>query len=106
MALLNDLKKIAQDMKIDGSVEFLVGQPRDTILQIFSKSKVGLHTMKEEHFGIAIVEMMSAGLVTIAHASGGPQHDIIGNSEEQIGYLSQTTEDFAQNIVTAIKHFD
>ena len=25
MALLNDLKKMAQDMKIDGSVEFVVG---------------------------------------------------------------------------------
>jgi alpha-1,2-mannosyltransferase len=28
--------------------------------------------MKQEHFGISVVEMMAAGLVTIAHASAGP----------------------------------
>lgn len=55
---------------------------------------MGLHTMKDEHFGISIVEMMSAGLVTIAHASGGPLHDIIGKSEEQVGYLCSNTEEF------------
>ena len=52
--------------------------------------------MKEEHFGIAIVEMMSAGLVTIAHASGGPLYDIIGCSEDPIGFLCGTTEEFAE----------
>ena len=43
--------------------------------------------MKDEHFGIVIVELMSAGLVTIAHASGGPLQDIIGKSDDQIGFL-------------------
>mmetsp|Transcript_23379 Transcript_23379/g.29016 ORF Transcript_23379/g.29016 Transcript_23379/m.29016 type:complete len:92 (-) Transcript_23379:48-323(-) len=62
--------------------------------------------MKEEHFGIAIVEMMSAGLVTIAHTSGGPLHDIIGCSEDPIGYLCSTTEEFAQTLVKAIKNFE
>lgn len=33
--------------------------------------------MEAEHFGIAIVEMMSAGLITIAHNSAGPQMDTI-----------------------------
>ncbi len=74
----------------------MVNKPRDEILKIFTSAKVGLHTMKEEHFGIAIVEMMSAGLVTIAHASGGPLHDIIGCSQEPIGYLCNSTEDFAE----------
>ena len=50
-------------------------------MDLFARAKVGLHTMKEEHFGISIVEMMTAGLITIAHASGGPRHDIIGATE-------------------------
>lgn len=50
-------------------------------------SKVGLHTMKEEHFGISIVEMMAAGMLTIAHKSGGPLKDILGSTEEMVGYL-------------------
>jgi alpha-1,2-mannosyltransferase len=30
---------------------------------------LGIHTMWNEHFGIGIVEMMAAGLLTIAHRS-------------------------------------
>ena len=89
--LLNNLKMMAVDMKIDDSVKFLDNRPRKEIIDIFARAKIGLHTMKEEHFGIAIVEMMSAGLVTIAHASGGPLHDIIGSSQEPIGYLCDST---------------
>lgn len=37
----------------------------------------GIHTMWNEHFGIGVVEMMAAGLATIAHDSGGPQADIV-----------------------------
>lgn len=33
--------------------------------------------MKSEHFGIAIVEMMAAGLLVLAHNSAGPKTDII-----------------------------
>lgn len=33
--------------------------------------------MVDEHFGISIVEYMAAGLVPIAHNSGGPRADIV-----------------------------
>lgn len=33
--------------------------------------------MEYEHFGITVVEMMAAGLLTIAHESAGPKEDII-----------------------------
>ena len=33
--------------------------------------------MWNEHFGISVVEYMAAGLVTIAHDSGGPRMDIV-----------------------------
>jgi alpha-1,2-mannosyltransferase len=68
------------DFEVDSSVEFMINKPRDEILKLFAKSKVAIHTMKEEHFGISIVEMMSAGLITIAHDSAGPKMDIIGDS--------------------------
>jgi alpha-1,2-mannosyltransferase len=51
-------------------------------MNLFSRSKVAVHTMKEEHFGISIVEMMSAGLIVIAHDSAGPKMDIIGAAKE------------------------
>ena len=42
-----------------------------------AESLIGLHTMWNEHFGISVVEMMSNGLITIGHNSGGPKSDII-----------------------------
>lgn len=57
--------------------------------------------MTNEHFGIGIVEMMAAGIVVIAHASGGPKLDIIDNGKS--GYLASDIEEYAQlmaNVVT------
>ena len=97
---------MAIDMNLKDSVQFMVDRPRSELIEYFSRAKVGLHTMKEEHFGIVIVELMSAGLVTIAHASGGPLHDIIGKSDEQIGYLCSSTSEFADQVVHAMNNFD
>ena len=56
----------------------LVHQP----INYLSRANVGIHTMWNEHFGIGVVEMMAAGLVTVAHNSGGPKSDII----ETVGF--------------------
>lgn len=66
----------------------MINQPRNEILNLFRKTKVAIHTMKEEHFGISIVEMMSAGIIVVAHASAGPKMDIIGARFDVIGYLA------------------
>ena len=73
---------------------------------MFAQSKVAIHTMKEEHFGISIVEMMAAGLVTIAHASGGPQHDIIGCMEDPVGFVAKNEEEYIKHAVRAMSEFD
>lgn len=72
MAIVASLKDMVQKLKMQDSVDFKLNVSRDELNQIFKLSKVGIHTMKQEHFGISIVEMMSAGLITIAHASAGP----------------------------------
>ncbi len=46
--------------------------------------------MQNEQFGIAIVELMSSGIVVIAHNSAGPKFDIIGPSPKIVGYLANT----------------
>lgn len=56
--------------------------------------------MWNEHFGIGIVEMMSAGLLTIAHNSGGPQTDIITPGET--GFLATTADEYAEAMYTAL----
>lgn len=55
--------------------------------------------MIDEHFGIGVVEMMAAGLITIAHRSGGPLLDIIETSESsRLGFLAVTAEDYAHTV--------
>jgi len=71
--LLAGLKTQVKELNIEDSVTFLENKPRAEIMDLFKQSKVAIHTMKEEHFGISIVEMMAAGLITIAHASAGPK---------------------------------
>lgn len=74
---VRDLQKRAAALGIQDSVQFQVNLPFPKLLETLSTASVGLHTMTEEHFGIGIVELMAAGLITIAHNSGGPRADII-----------------------------
>ena len=64
--------------------------------------------MWNEHFGISIVEMMSNGLITIGHNSGGPKSDIITVPPQQVsssrhsevqrtGYLAHTEEEYVHS---------
>ena len=75
--------------------------------------------MWNEHFGIGVVEMMSAGLVTVAHDSGGPKADIIvrpwdfgvgvgelalpGAPSAPTGCLATTTEEYAEAMYQVLK---
>ena len=56
----------------------------------------GLHTMWNEHFGIGVVEMMAAGVLTVAHDSGGPRADIVRPREGvATGFLAASPEQYA-----------
>jgi alpha-1,2-mannosyltransferase len=66
--------------------------------------------MWNEHFGIGIVEMMAAGLVVIAHNSGGPKSDIVvpylndlsvttsSTTTTTTGFLATSVEEYAERI--------
>jgi len=67
--------------------------------------------MKFEHFGIAVVELMSSGIITIAHNSAGPKTDIIGpassgQSPKRIGYLADTAEQYADFAFNALLRYE
>jgi glycosyltransferase involved in cell wall biosynthesis len=48
-----------------------VNPPFSLISELLGEAVAGLHTMRDEHFGISVVEYMAAGAVPIAHNSGG-----------------------------------
>ncbi len=58
-------------------IEFIVNAPFSKMEALMASSSIGLHTMWNEHFGISVVEMMAAGMVVVAHRSGGPMMDIV-----------------------------
>ena len=65
-----------------------------------------MHTMRDEHFGIAIVEMMASGIIVIAHNSAGPRKDILGSSRQKIGYLADDEQKYTEFLSTALKDYD
>lgn len=68
--IVEDLKLLTKELGISKSVDFRLNLDRNGLIEIFSKSKAAIHTMRDEHFGISVVELMAAGIVTIAHNSG------------------------------------
>lgn len=65
------LKQKARTEQVEHLVRFIPNAAFDTLLNEMTSSKVYLHTMPGEHFGISIVEAMSAGLIPIVPDYGG-----------------------------------
>jgi len=105
--LVKDLKDLTRYLSVEDNVEFRVNLPFPDLLQEFSNSLIGIHTMWNEHFGIGVVEMMSAGLLTIAHRSGGPLMDIIvEESGSRNGFLACSAQEYAAHIAFIINNMN
>lgn len=98
--LVTRLQKAVIDLGIpEKNVVFELNVPFIRMKRFLAHSSVGLHTMWNEHFGISIVEMMAAGLVVVAHNSGGPKDDIIETKDSsRTGFLASTPEEYADAI--------
>ncbi|CAG9772198.1 unnamed protein product [Ceutorhynchus assimilis] len=93
---VKDLQDLSKHLSLENNVEFKVNISYNDLLEEFSKAYIGIHTMLDEHFGISVVEQMAAGLIMVAHKSGGPLLDIIETSEgSRLGFLANTAEEFA-----------
>lgn len=91
---VKDLKLSASNLGIAHRVHFKTDLPFNQVCFLLKTSFIGLHTMREEHFGISIVEFMAAGLITLANASGGPKDDIIEPGVN--GFLASDAEEYAE----------
>eukprot|EP00008_Paramoeba_atlantica_P001349 CAMPEP_0201501614 /NCGR_PEP_ID=MMETSP0151_2-20130828/83682_1 /ASSEMBLY_ACC=CAM_ASM_000257 /TAXON_ID=200890 /ORGANISM="Paramoeba atlantica, Strain 621/1 / CCAP 1560/9" /LENGTH=60 /DNA_ID=CAMNT_0047895131 /DNA_START=1046 /DNA_END=1225 /DNA_ORIENTATION=+ len=52
-----------------------------------------------EHFGIGVVEFMAAGLIPVAHNSGGPKMDIVIHDT---GYLAKDPKEYGEALHVAL----
>jgi len=101
-AYYEKLRRVAKEKKLR-NVYFFRDAPRDLQLKIYSKAKIFLHTMMGEHFGIAIVEGMAAGLVPIVHRSGGAWNDILSRGKYGFGFSS--IEEVVETVEMLIKNY-
>ncbi|PPR02779.1 hypothetical protein CVT26_009431 [Gymnopilus dilepis] len=100
---VRELETLARDLGIEAHVEFVVNASYPVVLDWLSKASIGLSTMVDEHFGINIVEFMAAGVIPVAHASGGPLKDIIVPfNGERTGFHALTTKEFAEAFQTIL----
>ena len=103
-ARVSALRARAAKLGISPSVEFHLNVSFTELLSLLGRAQVGLHTMWNEHFGICVVELMAAGLLTIAHCSGGPKEDIV--TPGRTGFLSTTVQEYADCIFSCFTKFD
>jgi alpha-1,2-mannosyltransferase len=73
------------------------------LLYLMSKSRVLLHTMKYEHFGMAVAEGMVAGLVPVVHRSGGVYYDII--EKGAYGFYYKDLDEALEVLSVAIREY-
>ncbi|KAF9929394.1 asparagine-linked glycosylation protein [Linnemannia zychae] len=96
---IKQLKEKVAQLGITDNVTFVVNAPFSELQAWLARSKIGIHTMLDEHFGIGVVEYMAAGLVPVAHNSAGPKMDLVRPyNNEPTGYLASTPQEFADAI--------
>ncbi|RPD56623.1 mannosyltransferase [Lentinus tigrinus ALCF2SS1-7] len=94
---VEELRLLAKELDIQDQTEFVVNASYPQVLNWLSRASIGLSTMVDEHFGINVVEFMAAGVIPVAHASGGPLLDIIVPLDgEPTGYHATSPETFAE----------
>lgn len=101
---LKNMQDLTKHLSLENNVEFKVNVPYVELIELYKKASIGIHTMWNEHFGIGIVECMAAGIIMVAHKTGGPLLDIIETSEgSQNGYLAADAVEYANCILNIIR---
>ncbi|KAI5123105.1 hypothetical protein M0805_001461 [Coniferiporia weirii] len=102
-ARVKALHVLAAELGITENVELVINAPHADVLSWLSRASIGLSTMVDEHFGINVVEFMAAGVIPVAHASGGPFNDIVlPYKGEPTGYHATTSETFGAALHTVL----
>jgi glycosyltransferase involved in cell wall biosynthesis len=91
-----DLKRLIIDKDVSGIVTFKINASSEELIELMKQSKVYFHPREGEHFGISIVEAMSAGLVPVVPSIGGPSEFV------PIEYQYNSLEQASQIVASAL----
>ena len=89
-----EVERFAKEKNVE--VEFHINVPREEVAREAGSSKVFVHAIRGEHFGIAVVEGMASGTPVIVHRSGGAYYSIV--SRDQYGKSFETMDELASEI--------
>jgi glycosyltransferase involved in cell wall biosynthesis len=73
-----DLIKLISEYEVSDLVDFHIDASFEELVDLMKKSKIFFHPREGEHFGMSIVEAMSAGLIPIVPAIGGQSEFVPG----------------------------
>jgi glycosyltransferase involved in cell wall biosynthesis len=101
----NDLIKLVSDSGVSDIVEFHIDASLEELVDLMKKSKIFFHPREGEHFGMSIVEAMSAGLIPVVPAIGGqtefvPRQYQYNSLEEAVQIISSMLINMPQEQVT------
>lgn len=86
-----ELVKVAEKEGL--AVEVRTNVDMRCLQDLVDRAEIGVHTMRDEHFGISVVELMAGGVIVVAHRSGGVASDIIHDGET--GFLANGVDEYA-----------
>ena len=97
--IFDELNNYARQLGVQQYVKFLKNGTTEQITEEFSKAKIGIHTMIDEHFGITLIEMMAAGLIVVTHNSAGAKNDIlVSEGDMKPGFLVNNENEYVGQI--------
>jgi alpha-1,2-mannosyltransferase len=94
---VSELQQLIKQKELQNAIHIVENASYQELLGYLETSLVGLHAMKNEHFGISIIEYMAAGLLPVAHDSGGPKADIVSTKS---GFLASDVDGYVKALST------
>ena len=96
---LVSLQRLIKKLGLTDRVKLFPDLPRNAMNKMLKESKLYLHAMVGEHFGISIVESMAMGCIPIVHNSGGAK-EFVPES-----YRYENIHDAASKIEKAVSNW-
>jgi len=101
----NYIRKIIHKLSLEKKVEFTGLVSRNKVIEILSKSKILIHSMPMEPFGIVVVEGMAAGCIPVVKKGpNGPWIDI--TERGKYGYGFRDKRDLISTLKTIMNNYE
>ena len=83
--IIESLKALKERYRVYNA-ELKPNLPRGELRELMGKAIFYLHPEFTEHFGISVIEAMSAGCIPIIYRDGGAWHDVVSQVSNLLGY--------------------